>query len=155
MKKIFLPLLFITLLGCAPTLEHATIKEFAAKVNRSDGIDRIEATLIAQDFIIRRSLYDRLVSLDPYRATRRVAFYKDSESIVYVIVPEDRTGITVERTWEFLFRDRRYTYYHMPVSPFFVVVNEDTGEILDWGIKNLRDDKDIYSYVKVYEREQL
>lgn len=151
MKKCW-GIVLITLIGCAPVLDHSTIKELAGAVTIDDGIDRVEAVLIAQDFIIRRSLYDRLVSLEPYRATRRSVWYKNGVPKIYAVLPKDRTGVELKRTWTLLFKDKRNTVLgFFPIAPFHVVVDAGTGQILNWGMKTLEFDKQDHTSIEVYE----
>lgn len=138
--------------GCTPILDHTTIKDLAGKVNKYDGVDRIEATLIAQDFIIRRSLYDRLASLEPYRITKRSSWYKDGKPKIYGVPPSNPQGVEVRRTWTLLFKDKRHSIFRfVPVAPFHVIVDIDSGEILNWGMKTLEFDHNDHSTIEVYE----
>ena len=106
--------------------------------------------MLAQNFIIRRGLYDQLVTIEPYREIRKVVWYKNGQPVVYAIAPLSRDGITIERTWTIFFKDREDTFLHVfPVVPFQVVVDADTGEIRNWGIKNLREDENNYSYIDI------
>lgn len=151
MKKWGFIILF-AVLGCAPVLDHATIKELAETVTTDDGIDRVEAILIAQDFIIQRSLYDRLVSIDPYREEKRSVWYSHGKPKIYAVPPQDRTGVELKRTWTLLFKDRRHTVLRFfPVVPFHVVVDADTGKVLNWGMKTLYFDKQDHTTLEVYE----
>ncbi|MGE0268258.1 MAG: hypothetical protein AB7S78_07370 [Candidatus Omnitrophota bacterium] len=138
--------------GCAPVLDHLTIKELAGMVTLDDGIDRVEATLIAQDFIIRRSLYDRLVSLEPYRATKKSVWYKNGTPKIYAVLPKDRTGVELKSTWTLLFKDKRNTVLGVfSIVPFHVVVDADTGQVLNWGMKTLEFDKQDHTSIEIYE----
>ena len=149
--------LVFLLAGCTPTLDHTQIKMMAANVYTGDGVDRHEAILLGQDFIVRQSLYDRLISLEPFRVTERVEFLKDGKPIIYAVAPKDRTGIVRKRTWSLYFRDKRYTFleWRPTIVPFKVVVDADTGAIVDWGLDDLRPNPDIYSYEKVYEGSRI
>ncbi len=152
MKAVILILISIICMGCTPVLDHTTIKELAREIDPYDGIDRVEATLIAQDFIIRRSLYDRLASLEPYRTTRRSVWYHGGQARVYGVPPANPEGVEVRRTWTLLFKDKRHTVMRLfPVAPFHVVVDEDSGEILNWGMKTLKFDRNDHSAMEVYE----
>ena len=149
MKIIFL-IILLTLTGCTPILDHTTIKDLAFRINTSDGVDRIEAILIAQDFVIRRSLYDRLITIEPYRSVKTVMWYKNGQPIIYAVAPKDRTGIKVKHLWDMYFKDKDYTYFNRFLTvPFHVIVDADTGNIEDWGIKKLREDSKDYSYKEI------
>lgn len=151
MKKYQFLILF-ALIGCTPVLDHSMIKELAGTVNLVDGVDRVEAVLLAQDFIIRRSLYDRLVSLDPYRATKKSVVYNNGQPKIYAVLPKDRTGVELKRTWTLLFKDKRHTVLgFFSIAPFHVVIDADTGEILNWGMKTLAFDKQDHTTIEIYE----
>lgn len=156
MKQVFFLSLFV-LLGCAPTLDHTQIKDVARNIYVGDGVDKIEAILLAQDFIIRKSFYDRFNSLEPFRVIERVAFFKKGKPIVYVVPPGDRTGIVRQRTWTLYFRDKEHTFIisRPTVVPFKVIIDADTGKVINWGMDELREDPDIYSYEKIYEGSQI
>ncbi len=145
-------LLSCLLCGCTPLLDHATIKELAGNVSTEDGVDRVEAILLAQDFILRRGLYDRLRSLEPYRMERRSTWYRDGQPRVYAVLPKDQTGLELKRTWTLLFKDKRHTFLGLfPVVPFHVVVDQDSGEILNWGIKSMKFDPRDHTTIEYYE----
>lgn len=153
MKRFLLIILCAALTGgCTPVLDHSTIKELAKDVRIADGVDRVEAILIAQDFIIRRSLYDRLVSLDPYRLERRSTWYRNGQPRVYAVLPRDQTGLELKKTWTLLFKDKRHTLLGIfPVSPFHVVIDEETGEVLNWGMKTMKFDPQDHTTIEYYE----
>ncbi|MBP9854623.1 MAG: hypothetical protein KBD53_07140 [Candidatus Omnitrophica bacterium] len=151
MKKYWI-IILIAILGCSPVLDHSTIKELASTVTKDDGIDRVEATLIAQDFIIRRSLYDRLISIEPYREIKKSIWYKNGTPKIYAVLPTDRTGVELKRSWTLFFKDKRHTILGLfSIVPFHVIVDADTGEVLNWGIKKLEFDKQDYTTIEIYE----
>lgn len=153
MRRFFLTLMCAVLWsGCAPVLDHTTIKDLARDVRIDDGVDRVEAILLAQQFILNRSLYDRLISLDPYRIERRSTWYRDGRPHVYAVLPKDQTGLELRRTWTLLFKDKRHTFLGLfPVVPFHVVLDQDTGEILNWGMKSMKFDPKEHTTVEYYE----
>ncbi|MBZ0166130.1 MAG: hypothetical protein K8I00_04925 [Candidatus Omnitrophica bacterium] len=124
----------------------------ARTVNVEDGVDRVEAILLAQDFIIRQSLYDRLGSLDPYRMERRSTWYRNGQPRVYAVLPKDQSGLVLRRTWTLLFKDRRHTLLGIfPVAPFHVVIDQDSGEVLNWGMKTMKFDPKDHTTAEFYE----
>lgn len=138
--------------GCSPVLDHASIKDLARTVNVDDGVDRVEAILLAQNFIIRQSLYDRLCSLDPYRMERRSTWYRNGQPRVYAVLPKDQSGLVLRRTWTLLFKDRRHTLLGIfPVAPFHVVIDQDSGEVLNWGMKTMKFDPNDHTTAEFYD----
>ena len=153
MKRLILTLACAALLGgCTPVLDHATIKELAEDVRTDDGVDRVEAILLAQEFILNQSLYDRLVSLDPYRTERRSTWYRNGQPRVYAVLPKDQTGLELRRTWTLLFKDKRHTFLGIfPVVPFHVVIDQDTGQVLNWGMKSMKFDPKEHTTIEYYD----
>ena len=138
-KKTRLIVLFgVLLAGCSAGPDLAKIRKAAQYVRTEDGVDRWEAVVLAQHFLVQRGLYDRLVSLEPYRVTDEVRWFKSGVEMIYVIAPADKTGITIESTWTLYFKDKRHSVFNMvPLVPFIVVVNANSGEIVNWGINKL------------------
>ncbi|MCA9402587.1 MAG: hypothetical protein KC897_02290 [Candidatus Omnitrophica bacterium] len=153
MKRLILIIISAVLLGgCTPVLDHATIKELAEDVRTDDGVDRVEAILLAQEFILNQSLYDRLVSMDPYRAERRSTWYRNGQPRVYAVLPKDQTGLELRRTWTLLFKDKRHTFLGIfPVVPFHVVIDQDTGQVLNWGMKSMKFDPKEHTTIEYYD----
>lgn len=144
--------LAVFLSGCTPLLDHSTIKELALDVETDDGIDRVEAILIAQEFILSRGIYDRLINLEPYRLERRSTWYRNGQPRVYAVLPKDQTGLELKRTWTLLFKDKRHTVlWFFPVAPFHVVIDQDTGEILNWGMKTMKFDPATHTTIEYFE----
>ncbi|MCA9409123.1 MAG: hypothetical protein KC733_10565 [Candidatus Omnitrophica bacterium] len=124
--------------GCAyKSINYQAIRQLSAKINAVDGIDANEAILLAQNHIINKGMGDRLYSLKPINVKYAEKWFKDGIEVEFAIAPRDRTGITVERWWEILFRDREGSQLWgiYPVIPFYVHVDADTGVIKGWGLK--------------------
>jgi len=139
--KKFLIIFAVVLVGCTHTLSHREIRELAPTVDIVDGVDRIEAIIIAQNFMLRNGLYDRLRSLEPYRVINDTVWYKDGEEIEYVIAPRDRTGVDIQRTWTLYFKDKRNTWLFgaFPVVPYRVIIDAGSGQVINWGLDKLGD----------------
>lgn len=138
MRKVILAVLLAMMAGCTPTLSHTQIKEIKSSVVTSDGIDKVEATIIAQNFLLEQQFYKRLSSIEPYRVTKQTTWYKEGEDIEYAVAPHDRTGVTIEQRWILLFKDKKNSFLeYFPVTPFRVVIDAETGRIVTWGLDKL------------------
>lgn len=136
--RVWSVLLVIVLAGCtsAPVSYHS-IREQAKAIQTLDGINEEEATILAQNHIVTKGLADRLHHLKPIAVNKKAIWHKDGEDIEFVKIPSDTFQPEIDRFWEVLFKDRRGSQLLglYPVKPFFVNVDSQSGEILDWGVK--------------------
>ncbi len=135
-------ILVLSLLGgCSyPSISYRKIERNMVKVNFANGINKLEAPILAQNFILYRGMGDRLYTLKPIGQKQFVRWFKEGEEIEFAIPPQDTTGYDVEITWEVYFRDREGSFFwgRYPVMPFYVELDAQSGKVLSWGLKRDR-----------------
>ena len=129
--------LALSVCGCTSTLNYQQIRDRAGLVDKKDGVNHEEAILIAQDFLLRKGLYDQLVSIKPYRIWKEIVWVRHGEEVLLVEEPAADFEFDVKRTWYIYWKDKRNSVLDLfPVVPFYMEINANTGEILEWGIKD-------------------
>ena len=130
-------LCLMILLGCATTVNYQQIRDVAHNVNAEDGIDSAEAIVLAQDFLLKKGLYDQLVSIKPYRIWKEIIWEKDGEEVLLVREPAEDFQFAVKQTWILYWKDKRNSIFDIfPVIPFYVELDAETGIINKWGLRD-------------------
>ncbi len=137
-RLILLSVIFFST-GCATfeDVSYRSIKNKMALVELSNGVNDQEAIVLAQNCIISKGLGDRLYTLKPLSAEKKNVWKSPEGMVEFYIPPGDDFQGEVEQYWMVLFRDKKGSqlFGHYPVIPFYVKVDANSGEILQWGLK--------------------
>lgn len=128
-------LLIFFLAGCAhKPVSYHDILEKASEINRAYGVTQEEAVILAQEFLIGKSLRYRLYSFTPYKVARRVYFLKDGKEIDFVSRPAKNFQLPTIDSWSVYFKDKEGSllWGWWPIKPLVVEVDAKTGQIINW-----------------------
>ncbi|MDP8212585.1 MAG: hypothetical protein P9X22_04745 [Candidatus Zapsychrus exili] len=141
MKKVIIIFISILLVGCSTfkyqSYSYGEIREAAKYVDASDGIDEDEAILLALQLILDKSLARRLLSLEPFKIEEKNIWKKDGQDVIIAGRPSLTFKGDIQKRWIVYFKDKDYSLLWglIPTIPFYVTVNGNTGEIMDYGLQ--------------------
>ena len=129
---------FIT--GCASfeNVRYQDVFQNYKNVESNNGISTDEAITIAQYYLIKKGLDDRVYTLKPIGIEKWIQWEKDGAYIRLMDPPSPTFEHPLIYSWIVLFRDTKGSQFwgHYPVIPLYVEVDMRTGEVRSWGEYN-------------------
>ena len=128
----------VLLCACAgKDVSYHDILTRAEKVDRIYGANQGDAVVIAQAFLIKKGLANRLVSLEPKKIRRIFRWNHDGRVIQFVGPPSVYFEKKIEKVWIIYFKDKASTHLWglVCLRPLYVEVDAKSGEILKWGLE--------------------
>jgi hypothetical protein len=140
MRLLVLIMLSLMTTGCSmmSKVTPSDIRANHSRVNVDDGVNKAEAIVIAQMYLLSRGDDDRILDWRPYRVFPEFLWHKDNGDVVELATfPSPTFQGTLTQRWIVYFKDRHHTVGlgTLPYKPLFVEVDMISGDVFKSGIR--------------------